>query len=246
MKWKTFLLLVLGLFPLVPSLREAFHELGEMLERRSKEVTLERTAGSDRKDRIASEQAHRRAVHECVLRGLEALRWPPAMQAFSNPLQDLIDDPFVKLNAIDYLLSSIPGSDSEGRRIHEERARQRADPMAADHPPTIIAPPNVIEGKANYPRISSSQRSKRTIRSFASEDELPASIGAMKVSVERSSESAHPGDGLRGSFQTNETINSAPDFDSISRVSSARSAAADFLPSGGEDFTALRRSIQVN
>lgn len=107
LKWKTFQMVCVGLFQLLPALSEESNKLQTYVARRQKELGIERAEGLTRSERVEAEQDHRTRLSRCILEGLEKLRWPPTQLAFSNPLQTLMEDYESKIDAVEYLLDII-------------------------------------------------------------------------------------------------------------------------------------------
>jgi len=58
----------------------------------------------DREARLEAERIYRTSFMRIILAGLTKLRWPPALEAFSDPLDSLLHDRAVILSAFSYIL----------------------------------------------------------------------------------------------------------------------------------------------
>jgi hypothetical protein len=142
LKWKTFQMIIVTLFGLCPALAGCTDEISELLELRNRELSSERSASVSRENRQKSERAFRVELCQRILRGLELLKWPPAIAAFSNPLNDLLEESEVKLSAIEFIVQGLgrphPASSSrrevhmEGSPVEERRRSSRQASAAAD------------------------------------------------------------------------------------------------------------------
>lgn len=95
------------------SLREEFNELCIVEESREEELnqmaaklklSSKEFATKHREIRNELENSYRSKFLQVVVKALTRLQWPPTLEAFSNPLNDLFDDNEVIHSAIKYLL----------------------------------------------------------------------------------------------------------------------------------------------
>lgn len=120
LKWKTFQMIVTGLFLVIPALQDESADMRDIADRRLKELGIERSAGVLRTDRNQSEHQFRMAFMQRVLDGLIKIRWPNAIVAFSNPLKDLMDDNGVKMGAIEFILDCVSPPQSAPRAQYQD------------------------------------------------------------------------------------------------------------------------------
>ena len=158
LKWKTFQMLVVGLFQLCDTVKEEYERLESMLERRRKELSVMRSAGLSRQERNEAEHSYRTSVLQCVLEGLIHLKWPPALAAFSNPLKDLMEDNTTKLDVIEYLVNILNPVHSRGSNIN---CSGLDDSLSAAYNPSGLKP-------SSAPRASSRNLSPHS--SFQTDD----------------------------------------------------------------------------
>ena len=183
LKWKTFQMIMLGLFAMCPTLRDESEAMQDLFDRRQKDMANERSAGLSRNERNESEHEYRSALAQRILNGLVKLKWPEAMVAFSNPLKDLIEDPSVKISAIEYVVDTLnppraaprTGHRSEAEDTHSTHHRVENSPP---HNRTIrsaksaATPPeeNLISPAVGRPLSSGARRGTGLRTSSASAD----------------------------------------------------------------------------
>lgn len=103
--WSTKQRLVMALFQDSVQLEDEQQKIADLLEAKSAKIVQWKKAAVTKDERVAYESSFRQHFLQVMLDGLEKLRWPPAMEAFSNPLPALSDDKAVFLSAVDFILS---------------------------------------------------------------------------------------------------------------------------------------------
>ena len=103
-KWPIRKRVFLVLFSMCRSLVEFNEELSRMVERREEEVGEQRAHNLPREQRKESEMYFRAQFMREVCNGLESIRWPPALEAFADPLVDLMNDKKTFLNAVSFII----------------------------------------------------------------------------------------------------------------------------------------------
>ena len=103
-KWPIRKRIFLVLFSMCRSLVEFNEELSRMVERREEEVGEQRAHNLPREQRKESEMYFRAQFMRVVCNGLESIRWPPALEAFADPLVDLMNDKKTFLNAVSFII----------------------------------------------------------------------------------------------------------------------------------------------
>ena len=63
-----------------------------MMDEREEEISRQRAQNLAREERKESEMYFRAQMVRVVCNGLESIRWPPALEAFADPLVDLMND----------------------------------------------------------------------------------------------------------------------------------------------------------
>lgn len=122
LKWKTFQMIMLGLFATCTTVREDSEAMQDLFDRRQKDMANERAAGLSRSERNQTEHEYRSTLAQHMLDGLVKLKWPEAMVAFSNPLKDLIEDHSVKISAIEYVVDTLNPPRAAPRTGHRAEA----------------------------------------------------------------------------------------------------------------------------
>lgn len=121
--WSTKQRIVMALFQESPLLQDEYNSLLDLIDQRSKDLAQRRQLGPLKKDeRIAFEETFRVKFLEILIQGLEKIKWPPAIEAFSNPLPGLQGEKWVFIDAINFMLkilypqsSSIPTPSLDSR-----------------------------------------------------------------------------------------------------------------------------------
>lgn len=129
LKWKTFQMILIGMFVICPALEKEAEELQSLYDRRQKASSMERAAGVGRTDRNQAEHEYRLAFSQCVLDGLIKLEWPVAMVAFSNPLKDLMEDNTVKLGAIEFLVNVL--NPLQTHQLHDQSDSRASESLVS-------------------------------------------------------------------------------------------------------------------
>jgi hypothetical protein len=75
-----------------------------MAEMREEEVNEQRIENLPREQRKESEMYYRAQFVRVVVNGLESIRWPPALEAFADPLVDLMNDKKTFLSAVNFVI----------------------------------------------------------------------------------------------------------------------------------------------
>jgi hypothetical protein len=100
-----------------PSLREYNEKLDLLLESREIEMNNRRQAltqknvNMDRNERTENEKEFRTKFMNIVLDALTLLRWPPALEAFADPIKALLSDKNTILNVFTFLVECILPTD---------------------------------------------------------------------------------------------------------------------------------------
>lgn len=113
LKWATVSRVFATLFRNCPSLKEDNDALCELMECRNKEMNERRRLittcraenNYDRDVRLEEERVYRTGFMRIILSGLTKLRWPPALEAFSDPLDSLLHDHSVILTAFSFIVN---------------------------------------------------------------------------------------------------------------------------------------------
>ncbi len=110
-KWVTKRKVFVGLLSVSPSLNEQHEELLDILEKRNVDSNKNKAAPVDRAVRSEEEMNHRTKFLRVVLSALTKLRWPPTLEAFSDPIDLLFNDVHWVLNAFQFILDiAVPKS----------------------------------------------------------------------------------------------------------------------------------------
>lgn len=105
--WSTKQRLVLALFQETSLLEEESNKLSELLEEKSASLANWRRTNTAKEVKLRYEHQFRNDFLRVMLTGLEKMRWPPTLEAFTNPLPGLQDDKSFFLEAIDYVVSIV-------------------------------------------------------------------------------------------------------------------------------------------
>jgi len=140
MKWSLRKKIVLVLFSASPSLLTQCEEMEHMVEYRQKALAAEKRAVAngtlDAEERKEAEMIHRTQLLRCCISGLTVLRWPPAIAAFADPLQDLLHDKTVFMDAMLYIHRiAVPANSSNSVEAYlNEYAAERMSPSPSGAP----------------------------------------------------------------------------------------------------------------
>lgn len=98
---------------------------------RELELKRQRLGDVTRDVKVESEMVFRSRFCSIVLQGLETLRWPPTLEPFANPLNDLISDASTFKDAVQFILNFLPSSMS----LLSPRAQSRSSdcPLQSSH-----------------------------------------------------------------------------------------------------------------
>ena len=108
-------------------------QLVSLCEAHEVESIAARTNNLPREERKEAEMIFRSQFMRIICHALERLRWPKAIEAFADPLQDLLHDKAIYLNAVKYILGigglSQPLEEARRKSIltptsHRERAQR--------------------------------------------------------------------------------------------------------------------------
>ena len=137
MKWVLKRRVILSLFGNASTLTEPLDELHYLCEERQKEMGIEKRLANGAMtvdERKEAEMLHRTRFLRIVITGLQRVRWPPALEAFSDPLEDLMNDREVFVDAVQYLhrLAVAPsqGVDAYVKRHSQAQPQPQAQPQA--------------------------------------------------------------------------------------------------------------------
>jgi hypothetical protein len=134
-KWPIRRRIFIALFDRSPSLREFNEDLVLMMAEREEEVSEQRAQNLAREQRKESEMYFRAQLVRVVCNGLESIRWPPALEAFADPLVDLMNDKKVFLGAVSYILKV--GGIQEQMQHHGSRpSTPKSRPSSSSRPQT--------------------------------------------------------------------------------------------------------------
>ena len=103
-KWPTKKKVFEQLIAKSPSLVDQHEELNNLIDDRNSEYSRQKRDGVSRDERIESESQFRTKFMRIVLDGLQRVRWPPAQEAFSDPLDALFNDVSTFIDAVTFLL----------------------------------------------------------------------------------------------------------------------------------------------
>ena len=112
-KWPIVKRVIVSLMIRCPLLRECNEKLDLLLESREIEMNNRRQAltqkkcNIDRNERMENEKEFRTKFMNIVLDGLTLLRWPPALEAFADPISALLSDKNTILNLFAFLAQCI-------------------------------------------------------------------------------------------------------------------------------------------
>ena len=111
-------------------------DMDELIESRQKALVSEKRAAANgtlnANERKESEIIHRTALLRLCISGLTQLRWPPALAAFADPLQDLLHDKAIFMDAMLYVykVAILPTSSSDSYIEHHSRDHLGSDKSA--------------------------------------------------------------------------------------------------------------------
>ena len=103
LKWTTKKLVLTSLISQSPLFEHQNEELALLNSERGNEIR--RLASADRSARFGAENIFRNQFMQIIVSCLTELKWPPAIEAFANPLPFLMSDKDINYSAINYLLN---------------------------------------------------------------------------------------------------------------------------------------------
>ena len=128
-KWLTKRNVLQNIISSSPSLSNENDELVDLTEERNRESSIQKKGGSSREVRIEAETEYRTKFMRIVLGGLTRLRWPPSLEAFSDPMDALLHDNSSFLNALEFLLRvAIPASNLNHRDLRVSTRTDKTSP----------------------------------------------------------------------------------------------------------------------
>lgn len=104
LQWSTKQKLLINIFEQLHLLADQFNDMTILIDERNLKLSEMKSALIDKEKRIEVERDFRTNFLRHALKGLERLRWPKSLEAFADPLKDLMTDPTTFLQAIDYLV----------------------------------------------------------------------------------------------------------------------------------------------
>jgi hypothetical protein len=141
MKWSLKKRIMLALFSTAAALSAQFEDLDLLCESRRKEMTNEKRAVANNTisadERKESEMLHRTKFLRIIITGLQRMRWPPSLEAFSDPLEDLMNDRETFVGAFQYLykvtVAPSQGVDAYVKRHSQENEQQQSPSPSSPH-----------------------------------------------------------------------------------------------------------------
>lgn len=103
-KWPIRKRIIEELFRLCPRLAENVVEMDAMIEKREEEIFRLRKVNAEREKKLEYERAFRTDFMRFALRGLEDLKWPPTMEAFSDPFDSFFNDQAFFIDAVSHIV----------------------------------------------------------------------------------------------------------------------------------------------
>lgn len=104
LKWLTKQKLILSLVSKSPLFTDQCEEIERILEQRNKDVLLLKSKNVSREQKMENDTVYRTCILRVLLNCAEILKWPKALEAFSNPLQDIMTDNSLFLDCIQYCI----------------------------------------------------------------------------------------------------------------------------------------------
>lgn len=142
MKWNMKQQIFSNLFDSSVLLEEFSNELHLLLESKDLQYGIwRRSREVSREEKMEYERKFRTEYMRAVLKGLVQVKWPPALQAFSDPIDDLLHDQNTCLDAIHFLLAV-----SQPKSLSDPSAQQSHDRPSSS---SSARPKNSPEKKSN-------------------------------------------------------------------------------------------------
>jgi hypothetical protein len=227
-KWAVVKKIIIPLIEVCPSLRTFSEELGILLEVRQQEVAQLRKAEEGRDRRLESEVTFRTSFMRILIGALTHLRWPPALEPFSDPMDGLMNDSATMHSAIYHILEyGVPKdanrfsrSSLDARPHGDPTDRPRSEAMSVQSSPSL-------DITANTPRVASSSVGSSRRRSSA-QPQVAAPTTAMETETSQNmsfDNSNHRCD--------NRTPNVYPELDNSRLTTSTSTSALASPPNRG-------------
>ena len=178
MKWSLRKKIILVLFSASPSVFTQLEEMEHLVEYRQKALAAEKRAVAngtlDADERKEAEINHRTQLLRICISGLTVLRWPPAIAAFADPLQDLLHDKTVFMEAMLYMHRiAVPANTSNSVEAYLNEHSAPAPSPSSSTRVTHSASGHKIDYSADGGR-----RNAAADTSFSSDEGMaPSSIG---------------------------------------------------------------------
>ena len=172
-----------------PKLVEYHNTLEDLIDKRNSEVTVQKQRNVDRETIMQHEHIFRSSFMNIILDTLAFMHWPPANEAFTDHLGQLLSDKMVVINAIGFLVSRNPTLDIHSR---EARSAGKVSGMLSGSTPSTPrtprkSPPDRGIGNSSYSSRNNRPSSDRgMLKQGASYDEYTSNSYISDVSASAS------------------------------------------------------------
>ena len=184
-KWSTKKIVFLALFSCCPSLEDEFYQMEDLIEKRDIGIQDSKASNAPKEKRLEAEQQFRTNFMRVVLVGLTRLRWPPTLEAFSDPIDVLFNDNSAVLESFTFVLKvGIPGGSMQ--YFHETRSLKCSEDNLRDRKSTSSAPQGM------HQRLrGGKQQTRDPEQSVAFDSLLGTPISRVETPVSRQSDFLH-------------------------------------------------------
>lgn len=151
LKWSLRQQIFLNIFANATLLADPYETMLTLQEKRDAQFARWKSSGATitKETKMEYEMEFRTGFMSAVLKGLERIRWPPSMEAFSDPMNDLLHAKDVIYDAIDFLLNvlypmnlpSTPGNRTTPTKSNLETPKDGGN-LSSQSPLALKSPPS--------------------------------------------------------------------------------------------------------
>jgi hypothetical protein len=166
LKWSQKQKIVFNLFENSSFCSEFFPELVDLQEKKSHDLSKMKKEMKESNSRIEIESDYRTSAMRILLKALERYSWPPTMEAFSDPLNDLMINNDLFLQAIDFLIS-LEFSSSISSHVMGENVVEKSSTSSSSSSSSSSSQRPPLHQRSKSERLSSVRHLNQDSSSFS-------------------------------------------------------------------------------
>jgi hypothetical protein len=218
LKWTTKKLVLTSLISQSPLFEHQNEELALLTSERGNEIR--RLASADRSARFSAENIFRNQFMQIILSCLTELKWPPAIEAFANPLPLLLSDKDINYFAISYLLNfgvvpykNISFKGSNPKKLSPSSKNTKPAWNLSETSPNNISNNNINNNSSSISKPTNANFLIDTISSVLNSKDIEGSHSNSSISIPKSARSLgnRPDSADSNSYNKDKGSNSSPE-----------------------------------